>query len=78
MRVSAPCGDTVASPVRANVTKSVMKTTDGKFLKIQTIDDTLKLCVEEIQNADNKGTAGVWCSLKGTSGRTGAHCDPGP
>lgn len=52
------CCDTVAFPVRADMSKSVLKTTRGKFLMIQRIKNKLTLCAEEIQNEAEKGRAG--------------------
>lgn len=40
------------------MSKSVLKTTRGKFLMIQRINNRLTLCAEEIQNEAEKGRAG--------------------
>lgn len=47
MHVSALCCDTVASPVRPDMSNSVLKTDRGKFIRI---DSKLRLCAEDIQN----------------------------
>lgn len=72
MHVSALCCDTVASPVRTDMSNSVLKTNRGKFIRI---DSKLRLCAEDIQNEAENGTAAYWHPLKITPGRTGAHCD---